>query len=90
METITNEYRIVEFDGVFTIQVKVIVVEKRFLRKPVTHYEWYRADINGKYSFRNFGPVDYEPCWKFSSLEDAREQVMYWQNQPQPIYHSCD
>ena len=80
-KTITlTDYRVKEHCGIFTIEVFDCQIIRSFFRKK-TISGWYVAsDCGGR--VHRFS----SPCKRFTTLEDAFEQIQKWQIKPNYYY----
>ena len=67
-----NEYRITEFCGAFTIEVKGHE-EKGILWWKKREWSWFRCNLYG--GVIQVWPIVQTPCKSFKTLEDAEKRV---------------
>ncbi len=73
-----TDYRVKQFNGVYTIQIKVYCTAPGF-PLPVPSEKWEDADIEGEYD------INKKVCPTFLSLQDAYDQISEFKEGP--IYH---
>jgi len=77
-----REYRIKELNNKFTIQIKTQRKEGWFGQKEIV--EWRATDFQGNSYYIQFDSM-FPLSTTFRTLEEAKEQVRIWQEQPK--YH---